>query len=95
MIVGESWRQHARRVLQDVAREWWALPERERTPEALEMMIVQAYPYGPRENYPYKAWLTERRLLLVELGFRRADPNDAALLEREALIAAGQQELPL
>lgn len=43
--------------------------------KALRKALAEAYPFGERENSPYKAWLTEvRRQLGHPLNTPRSDP---------------------
>ena len=34
----------------------------------LKKKIDEAYPFGERNNFPYKAWLNARRLAFISLG---------------------------
>lgn len=59
------WKQRARAVidpiLQQGKHEQWA-------PEQTLKAVDSAYPFGPREHYPYKAWLEERTRARIILG---------------------------
>ena len=37
-------------------------------PYELKKAIDAAYPFGQRENHPYKIWLSERRAYFCDLG---------------------------
>lgn len=54
-----TWRMRAREVISEVAthaREEGVTDEKE-----VIRRVDAAYPFGDRENYPYKVWLEERR----------------------------------
>lgn len=66
------WGEHARAVIAEaVAR---GLEVGEGLP-AITARIDAAYPFGPREHWPYKVWLRERRRVIGELA--RANPTPA------------------
>lgn len=49
--------------------------------KALRREFRKAYPFGPRTNAPYKAWLSEiRRQLGHPLNLPKCDPEDPLLL---------------
>lgn len=59
------WRQGARKAILAVVG---AMRTGEHTAEAVLAACDKAYPYGPREHFPYKAWLQERGVLRLALG---------------------------
>ena len=65
-----TWRDAARpiiaRVIATVGREH---------PRELRQALQDAYPWGPRENWPYKIWLSEIR---YQLGLTRSTKKRAA-----------------
>ena len=50
------WRVYSREVIEKVAREVGTEDK-----DKLRKAISAAYPFGPREHYPYKIWLSEVR----------------------------------
>jgi hypothetical protein len=78
--------ERARRFFaqQNVAPGYWRRQARKRIIEALSEVAASnsasevlahcdaAYPFGPREHHPYKAWLKERKLLKDALGLGKA-----------------------
>lgn len=60
-----SWRDEARPVVADVVRRV-GLTDR----KALRVALRDAYPFGERAYWPYKAWLAEVR---AQTGGLRAD----------------------
>ncbi|CCF83629.1 hypothetical protein [Nitrolancea hollandica] len=87
------WREVSQRVITEVIATY---PEWEHGNEAQRWMLLDridlAYPFGQRENHPYRIWLDERRAVMVRLGLREPEPT-AGAIDREALKAAGQMEL--
>lgn len=63
------WRQGARKAILGVLG---SMRTGEHTAEAVLAACDKAYPYGPREHFPYKAWLQERALLRNALGLTHA-----------------------
>lgn len=59
------WRYRARQVINDVLTTTLNL-----SPEERLRAIDRAYPFGAREQWPYKCWLRERHLAMVDLGLR-------------------------
>ena len=60
-----SWREEARRVIAELHRDLpsdASLGERRRA-------LDDAYPFGLRQFYPYKVWLSERRAYLCKFGY--------------------------
>lgn len=51
-----TWRERARDVIASVVRDTVGLPTAERI-----VLINDAYPFGERARFPYKAWLVERK----------------------------------
>lgn len=44
--------------------------------------VDAAYPFGERANFPYKAWLEERRRYLVRYGYLPKQAEHLSPLER-------------
>lgn len=52
---------------------------------ALVRLVDERYPFGPRENHPYKIWLSERRARLRGvLPAKSAAKEPHPLFDREA-----------
>lgn len=47
-----SWRERATEIIRQVVEENPGLDDK-----ALRRKVSDAYPFGPRSNYPYDAWL--------------------------------------
>jgi hypothetical protein len=82
--VSQSWKDRARDVILAVMRG--ALAEGVSRDEMLRR-VDESYPFGPRKNYPYKAWLEVRRSLLFEGADRlktipthKRKPSEAKLM---------------
>ena len=63
---GPTWGDRCRVVAATVAEETRGWPERER-----RRAFSEAYPFGPKEHFPYKAWRQEVRRAL---GIKPAKP---------------------
>lgn len=61
--MSQTWKARARDVILAVMRG--ALADGVDRAEMLRR-VDESYPFGPRKNYPYKAWLEVRRSLLFE-----------------------------
>ena len=59
-----TWRDHARPIIAEVIRKIGT-----EDMQALRKALREAYPFGFKENHPYKIWLSEIR---VQLGL---DPH--------------------
>jgi hypothetical protein len=55
-----NWRRYAAPIIERVLAEHAGRPEPE-----LRQALRDAYPFGPKENHPYKIWLDE---INVQLG---------------------------
>jgi hypothetical protein len=64
------WSTRARQIQDALLDQWRGLPEEERTEQALKALLLDAYPWGERERWPYKLWLDERAVTLWRAGFR-------------------------
>ena len=63
-----TWREKARDVIEDViAGDNWITEDR------LRDLLSDAYPFGPRENYPYQVWCDEVNVQL-DILFCRYKP---------------------
>lgn len=60
-----KWRSQACRAMLTVVETYTGMWDYD--PDAFLKLIDSAYPFGARENYPYKAWLAERRVLIAAL----------------------------
>ncbi|KPC30068.1 hypothetical protein ALP73_01082 [Pseudomonas coronafaciens pv. garcae] len=70
-----SWRSEAALIIGEVIRR---VGRQDMT--ALRKELAEAYPWGARENYPYKVWLAEiRHQLGHPLNRPRADPGNTQL----------------
>lgn len=70
-----SWRDRARPIIQKVFKEYPPGKEREKA-------LREAYPFGERKNFPYKAWLREIKVqkgLIIE----NARGRDTRKLEKQ------------
>ncbi len=56
-----TWRERATAIIRR------ALTPPPATRAEAEKIVIEAYPWGRREAYPYKAWLLARRDVLTEL----------------------------
>lgn len=77
-----SWSEAARATIQRVAS---TLPDDMPLKER-KAAIDAAYPFGPREYWPYKAWCKARRAYLERFGLkplRTEPPNQLQLLPRD------------
>lgn len=63
-----KWRKRARATINRVLAQ-----STDRSPAETLAAIDAAYPFGPREHHPYKAWLTERAIAKERL-FGTDDP---------------------
>jgi hypothetical protein len=81
------WRRRARSVIVGVL-------EANPTADAATLiaLVDAAYPFGPREHHPYKAWLAERRLLIVDLEDvpRSAEESNAIEVANDMMEEAGR-----
>lgn len=59
----KTWRDRARPIIQRVLEETAGNPEKE-----IREALKKAYPFGPREYYPYQVWLDEIR---AQRGLKR------------------------
>jgi hypothetical protein len=91
------WRERARRTIDQVRAD---AKRAGLTPEETLKRIDAAYPFGERDHYPYKAWLTERTIARVELGLAGPETIKTRDLvaerkreEHDRLLAEGQQSL--
>ena len=65
-----SWADRAAPIVADVIRRIGRTDQ-----QALRQALTEAYPWGPRKNTPYKAWLEEvRRQLGHPLNAPTVDP---------------------
>ena len=70
----QTWKDRARDVITAVMRG--ALADGVDRAELLRR-VDASYPFGPRKNYPYQAWLAVRKALLFEHSEDRPEPNRA------------------
>jgi hypothetical protein len=80
----QTWKDKARDVILAVMRG--ALADGASRDEMLKR-VDESYPFGPRKNYPYQAWLEVRRALLYEgadpftpIPTRKRPPSEAKLM---------------
>ncbi len=87
------WRERVRRVIEQVRID---ANRQQLTSEHTKQAMDKAYPVGERANYPYEAWLVERKAALVALGLAKPDlvrdlPAERRREEHDQLIAKGLQ----
>lgn len=79
-----TWRERARVVIAEVLKETEGQSESE-----IRRALREAFPFGPRDYYPYKVWLDE---IKVQRGLKKPkrpprvpppDPNQRGLFEGE------------
>lgn len=58
-----TWRDKARPIIEEVLSRCKGKPEKE-----IKKALREAYPWGPRNNYPYKVWLDECK---VQMGKKK------------------------
>ena len=68
-----TWNEQANKAIGAVVDEFQAdggdiLRLSDEDKETLKKRINEAYPFGERNNFPYKAWLNARRLAFISLG---------------------------
>ncbi len=63
-----SWRDEAWEVMGKVRAECLA---KNMTPPEISKAIDDAYPFGERAMYPYKAWLSARKKFFEQYGLPR------------------------
>ena len=80
-----TWGDRARDVIQEVINEHPEADER-----TLRRLVSEAYPFGQRDYYPYKAWLQAVEQLLGPSPQRIRAANDRRLRES---LRTGQEEL--
>ena len=66
MIRG-TWRERARPIIQRVLKETAGQPE-----NVIRKALTDAYPFGPREYYPYQVWLDE---IKAQRGLKKKKPR--------------------
>lgn len=64
-MTDDTWFMSARRTIESVHA---GIPS-DATLEERTKLIDDAYPFGERANFPYKAWLRARRGYLVRYGY--------------------------
>lgn len=62
-----TWREKARPIIKRVLQE-----TKGKTEQQIRKALVRAYPFGPRENHPYFAWLDE---IKVQRGLKKPKPG--------------------
>lgn len=65
-----SWSERSRRVIGEVHA---SLPA-DATYEQRKKALREAYPFGLRAHFPYKAWCTEQRKYLARYSAKQAGP---------------------
>jgi len=63
------------------------------TREEMLRRIDSSYPFGPRKNYPYQAWLEVRKALLFEHVEGTAPTHLRKPSEARKLRAAGERDM--
>lgn len=84
------WKDLARQcITHHMAKAAAAGMDREATIKAVDA----AYPWGPRKNYPYTAWLAVRRELLFGIQPKEPPARPHTPSEAQKLRAAGEPGL--
>ena len=65
MAKAKYWRNQAQQAIQHALN---LAKKQGKEGQEIVNMIDAAYPFEQRSNYPYTAWLSERRRILKELG---------------------------
>lgn len=91
--MSSNWRLAARSAIQGAIAS--LPPDCDRT--ELKKAIDAAYPFGSRENHPYKIWLSERKAFFIQLGIIPAPPAKMPKFKRKGkqpiAISPGQLSL--
>jgi hypothetical protein len=69
-----GWRDEARVIVAAVVRDVGI-----RDPVALRKALYDAYPFGERRHYPYKAWLQVVKEQIGGMRAKKADPRQMEL----------------
>lgn len=88
------WRGQASTIIIRVMRGWCPFPQEDPRWETwdgtrkLSVRLKEAYPFGERENHPYKAWLGELRVMrdiaLILVGTLTQEMRDTLDVARDA-----------
>lgn len=73
---GLGWRDEARTIVTAIVRDVGV-----RDPVLLRKALYDAYPFGERKDYPYKAWLAVVREQIGGMRPRKADPRQMDLFD--------------
>ena len=85
-----SWRERARIT---ISREFEANPDLDH--DAMKKALSEAYPFGGRENWPYKTWCDEcRRQLAIRFGVPYIPLADFQPRKNKSQQNENQMELP-
>lgn len=87
-----NWRSHAEHVIERVLRECSA----DVPPDEVERRVDAAYPFGMRDNHPYKIWLDVRRKALAARfpnGKQARAIRDAAMARANEGVDPAQRQL--
>jgi hypothetical protein len=68
------WRDRARPIVAQVVRDSGV-----KDPKALRKALYDAYPFGERARWPYKAWLAEIKEQIGGMRPKKSDPNQLDL----------------
>jgi len=66
-IMTGTWRDRARPIIQRVLKNTAGQPE-----NVIRAALRDAYPFGPREYYPYQVWLDE---IKIQRGLKKKKPR--------------------
>ncbi len=77
------WRDEAAVVVAQVVREVGLTD-----PKALRDALREAYPFGRRLGYPYRAWLAEITQQIGGMRIKKPDPGQLQLFVEEDAAAA-------
>lgn len=88
-----SWRQRALAAMLPVVEAFVLLPPPINV-HALDGQLREAFPFGSRQHYPYKAWLEERRKLLRSINHNvPLEPEQYGVVEvARDLVQLGRED---
>lgn len=85
----DTWRDHARPIIAKVIFDTVGDTRLPYTKEQVKMIrknLLEAYPYGSRENHPYKIWLDEirKQLKVKPRTFKQVETNQINIFLKKA-----------
>ena len=61
----KTWRQHSANIIWNIV---FNAQKQGKSNKEIKNMVKDAYPYGARENHPYKAWLLAQKEIFKKTG---------------------------